>query len=121
MYISYIALGRSGYVIRIINQLSTNRGLLKGFTGSITDVTFAHASSDYLAAIDQGGNLYVWKLEETSMEVKYPSLLNVMLFTREGCTRFMHCCYSIISKNQALKILYFISNIYIYIYIYMYI
>ena len=77
----YIAVGRSGYVIRIINQLSTNRGLLKGFTGSITDVTFAHATSDYLAAIDQGGNLYVWKLEEKSIEVKYPPLFNVMVFT----------------------------------------
>ena len=80
MYMLCIAVGRSGYVIRIINQLSTNRGLLKGFTGSITDVTFAHATSDYLAAIDQGGNLYVWKLEEKSMEVKYPPF-NVIVFT----------------------------------------
>lgn len=73
MVMSYIAVGRNGYVIRIINQLSTNRGLLKGFTGAITDVTFAHVSSNYLAAIDQGGNIYVWKLEEKSMEVKYPT------------------------------------------------
>ena len=73
MVMLYNAVGRNGYVIRIINQLSTNRGLLKGFTGAITDVTFAHASSNYLAAIDQGGNLYVWKLEEKSVEVKYPS------------------------------------------------
>ena len=70
----YIAVGRNGYVIRIINQLSTNRGLLKDFSGAITDVTFAHAGSDYLAAIDQGGNLYIWKLEEKEMEVKYPSI-----------------------------------------------
>jgi len=45
---------------------------LKGFTGAITDVAFAHAESSYLAAIDQGGNLYVWKLEEKGMEIKYP-------------------------------------------------
>lgn len=75
MYILYDVVGRNGYVIRIINQSSTNRGLLKGFTGAITDVAFAHASSNYLAAIDQGGNLYVWKLEEKTMEVKYPVLL----------------------------------------------
>ena len=68
----YTAVGRAGYVIRIINQLRTNRGLLKGFTGAITDVTFAHAGSNNLAAIDQGGNLYIWKLEEKEMEVKYP-------------------------------------------------
>ena len=74
------ALGRNGYVIRIINQLNSNRGLLKGFTGAITDVSFAHANSDYLAAIDQGGNLYVWKLEEKSVEVKYPSLFIVLSF-----------------------------------------
>ena len=73
----YTAVGRNGYVIRIINQLSTNRGLLKGFTGAITDVTFAHTSSDYLAAIDQGGNLYVWKLQENSVEVKYPPLYSM--------------------------------------------
>lgn len=64
--------GRNGYVIRIIKQSNSNRGLLKGFTGAITDVAFAHAESSYLAAVDQGGNLFVWKLEEKQMEIKYP-------------------------------------------------
>ena len=68
-----------------MNQLNTNRGLLKGFTGSITDVTFAHATSDYLVAIDQGGNLYIWKLEEKSMEMKYPPLFIVMMFMLHMC------------------------------------
>ena len=84
-HVNIIAVGRSGYVIRIINQLSTNCGLLNGFTDSITDVTFAHATSDYLATIHQGGNLYVWKLEEKSMEVKYPPLFIVMMLTLHMC------------------------------------
>ncbi|XP_065915846.1 enhancer of mRNA-decapping protein 4-like [Dysidea avara] len=76
-YLAYVLEGRNGYVIRIIKQSNSNRGLLKGFTGAITDVAFAHPASSYLAAIDQGGNLYVWKLEEQGTEIKEQLLLHV--------------------------------------------
>ena len=65
-YIAYILEGRSGYVLRLIHQQTNSRTLLKGFTGPLLDVVFAADSSNLLACVDQGGNLFVWDLNRAS-------------------------------------------------------
>lgn len=62
-YLAYILEGRNGYVLRLIHQGNNSRALLKGFVGAIVDVGFAHANSNLLACVDQGGNLYLWDLD----------------------------------------------------------
>ena len=68
-YLAYTLEGRSGYVLRLIHQESNSRALLKGFVGSIKDVMFAHGSSNMLAVLDQGGNLYVWDLDLVAKDI----------------------------------------------------
>ena len=80
-YLAYILEGRSGYVLRVIQQDSNNRALLKGFVGAIQDVAFAHTNSNFLACIDQGGNLCVWDLDKATDVSKiqsYPSLHSLL-------------------------------------------
>uniref|UniRef100_H2ZQ96 Enhancer of mRNA-decapping protein 4 WD40 repeat region domain-containing protein n=1 Tax=Ciona savignyi TaxID=51511 RepID=H2ZQ96_CIOSA len=64
MYIAYCIKGRSGYSVRVINRHnSSDRVLLKGFTGVVCDVAFApHAGTHVLAAVDSAGTLLVWSL-----------------------------------------------------------
>ena len=50
-------------MLRLIQPETGNRALLKGFVGAVVDVSFAHAHSNYLACVDQGGNVYVWDLD----------------------------------------------------------
>jgi WD40 repeat protein len=62
-YLSYVLEGRSGYVLRLIRH-GSGRALLKGFVGAIVDVAFCSPTSNLLACIDQGGNLYIWDLDK---------------------------------------------------------
>ena len=64
-YLVYVLEGRNGHVLRLIQQETNNRALLKGFVGAILDVSFAHANSNLLACVDQGGNVYIWDLDRT--------------------------------------------------------
>uniref|UniRef100_F7BD94 Enhancer of mRNA-decapping protein 4 n=1 Tax=Ciona intestinalis TaxID=7719 RepID=F7BD94_CIOIN len=69
MYIAYcikVLSGRNGYSVRVINRNnSSDRVLLKGFTGAVCDVGFApHTGCNILAAVDSVGNLIVWSLEQ---------------------------------------------------------
>ncbi|XP_078482620.1 LOW QUALITY PROTEIN: enhancer of mRNA-decapping protein 4-like [Ciona intestinalis] len=66
MYIAYCIKGRNGYSVRVINRNnSSDRVLLKGFTGAVCDVGFApHTGCNILAAVDSVGNLIVWSLEQ---------------------------------------------------------
>ena len=68
-YLAYILESRSGHVVRIIQQKTKDRTLLKKFTGQVLDVSFAHANSNLLAVIDQGGNLYVYDLDIANGDV----------------------------------------------------
>ena len=64
-YITYVLEARNGYLLRLIHQETNARALLKGFTGPVLDVAFAHATSDLLACVDQGGNLFIWDLDRS--------------------------------------------------------
>ena len=51
--------------MRVINrQNSSDRVLLKGFSGFVTDLAFSHSASSMLAAVDDMGNLMVWNLDQ---------------------------------------------------------
>jgi len=55
----------------VINCHNTSdRLLLKGFTGFITDVAFSHSTSNRLAAVDDVGNLLVWELAEVNDRIE---------------------------------------------------
>ncbi|KAG7275300.1 hypothetical protein CRUP_018274 [Coryphaenoides rupestris] len=46
-------------MIRVLGLGSTERSLLKGFTGAVTDLGFAHLDSPLLGCVDEAGNLVV--------------------------------------------------------------
>ncbi|XP_036753664.2 enhancer of mRNA-decapping protein 4 isoform X2 [Manis pentadactyla] len=49
-------------MVRVISVSTSERTLLKGFTGSVADLAFAHLNSPQLACLDEAGNLFVWRL-----------------------------------------------------------
>ena len=73
LYVCIFPTGRSGHVLRVMDQSNGNRGLLKEFVGSVLDVSFAHFHSDVLACIDQGGNVYIWQISTVDNKVVYPT------------------------------------------------
>ncbi|KAJ3596303.1 hypothetical protein NHX12_002712 [Muraenolepis orangiensis] len=56
-------------MIRVLSLGSTDRSLLKGFTGAVTDLGFAHLDSPLLGCVDEAGNLFVWQLTCTSSKI----------------------------------------------------
>ncbi|XP_077372595.1 enhancer of mRNA-decapping protein 4 [Festucalex cinctus] len=49
-------------MIRVLSVDTAERSLLKGFTGAVTDLAFAHLDSPLLGCVDEAGNLMVWEL-----------------------------------------------------------
>ncbi|KAM9814824.1 enhancer of mRNA-decapping protein 4 isoform 1-T1 [Syngnathus typhle] len=56
-------------MIRVLSVGSAERCLLKGFTGAVTDLAFAHLDSPLLGCVDEAGNLMVWELTCTSSTI----------------------------------------------------
>lgn len=63
-------------MIRVLSVGSAERCLLKGFTGAVTDLAFAHLDSPLLGCVDEAGNLMVWELTCTSSTILYPYSIN---------------------------------------------
>lgn len=64
-YVAYAIRGANSYaMIRILSRCSSERSLLKGFVGRVTDLAFAHLNSTQLACMDEAGNLFVWQLTD---------------------------------------------------------
>ncbi|KAM3919735.1 enhancer of mRNA-decapping protein 4 isoform 2-T2 [Leptodactylus fuscus] len=62
-YLAYAARGsNSTAMIRVLSITTAERILLKGITGSVTDLAFAHLNSDQLSCLDEAGSLFVWRL-----------------------------------------------------------
>ncbi|XP_031552584.1 enhancer of mRNA-decapping protein 4-like isoform X2 [Actinia tenebrosa] len=76
-FIAYTLKGRSGYVVRLLNPQTATRALIKGFTGLITDLAFAHRNSNTLACVDEGGNVFVWNVREQGDKIEYKIKLHV--------------------------------------------
>ncbi|CAB1323235.1 unnamed protein product, partial [Coregonus sp. 'balchen'] len=64
-YLAYAIRGANNQaMIRVLSLGSAERTLLKGFTGAVTDLAFAHLDSTLLGCVDEAGNLAeVWDLE----------------------------------------------------------
>ncbi|XP_070576076.1 enhancer of mRNA-decapping protein 4-like isoform X2 [Ptychodera flava] len=70
-YVAYALKGRDSYVVRVINFKTSDRVLLKGFSGVVIDLAFGHLNSNTLACIDEQGNLFVWDLAEQDSKIIY--------------------------------------------------
>lgn len=69
-FVAYAIRGANNHaMIRVLNVGSTERSLLKGFTGAVTDLAFAHLDSSLLGCVDEAGNLMVWQLTCTDGKI----------------------------------------------------
>lgn len=59
-------------MIRVLRLGSTERSLLKGFTGAVTDLAFAHLDSTLLGCVDEAGNMFIWQLTILNSNIQYP-------------------------------------------------
>lgn len=66
-------------MIRVLSLGSADRTLLKGFTGAVTDLAFAHLDSTLLGCVDEAGNLVIWQLTSSSGKIQYPPQTNSTL------------------------------------------
>uniref|UniRef100_A0A8C5H7D5 Enhancer of mRNA-decapping protein 4 n=1 Tax=Gouania willdenowi TaxID=441366 RepID=A0A8C5H7D5_GOUWI len=70
-FLAYAIRGESNNhaMIRVLSLGFTERSLLKGFTGAVTDLAFAHLDSSLLGCVDEAGNLMVWQLTCTDGKI----------------------------------------------------
>lgn len=61
-------------MVRVLSLDFNERSLLKGFTGAVTDLAFAHLDSSLLGCVDEAGNLMVWQLTFTGNKILYPDM-----------------------------------------------
>uniref|UniRef100_A0A673A581 Enhancer of mRNA-decapping protein 4 n=1 Tax=Sphaeramia orbicularis TaxID=375764 RepID=A0A673A581_9TELE len=62
-FLAYAIRGANNHaMIRVLSVSFGERSLLKGFTGAVTDLAFAHLDSSLLGCVDEAGNLMVWQL-----------------------------------------------------------
>lgn len=58
-------------MVRVLSVSTAERTLLKGFTGGVADLAFAHLNSNQLACLDEAGNLFVWRLAMDKDKIQY--------------------------------------------------
>ncbi|KAF0041528.1 hypothetical protein F2P81_007426 [Scophthalmus maximus] len=69
-FVAYAIRGANNHaMIRVLSLGSAERSLLKGFTGAVTDLAFAHLDSSLLGCVDEAGNLMVWQLTCTGNKI----------------------------------------------------
>lgn len=62
-FLAYAIRGANNHaMIRVLSVGFAERSLLKGFTGAVTDLAFAHLDSSLLGCVDEAGNLMVWQI-----------------------------------------------------------
>lgn len=64
-------------MVRVISVSTSERTLLKGFTGSVADLAFAHLNSPQLACLDEAGNLFVWRLALINGKIQEEILVHI--------------------------------------------
>ncbi|PVD21395.1 hypothetical protein C0Q70_19568 [Pomacea canaliculata] len=62
-FVAFALAGKPGGVVRILSRRTVERALLKGFSGSVVDVAFAHSEEVLLACVDEMGNLFVYNCQ----------------------------------------------------------
>uniref|UniRef100_A0A8C4GJD3 Enhancer of mRNA-decapping protein 4 n=1 Tax=Dicentrarchus labrax TaxID=13489 RepID=A0A8C4GJD3_DICLA len=74
-FVAYAIRGANNHaMIRVLSVDFGERSLLKGFTGAVTDLAFAHLDSSMLGCVDEAGNLMVWQLTCTGSKILYPDM-----------------------------------------------
>ncbi|KAM7396214.1 hypothetical protein PAMP_019271 [Pampus punctatissimus] len=69
-FLAYAIRGANNHaMIRVLSVSFGERSLLKGFTGAVTDLAFAHLDSSLLGCVDEAGNLMVWQLTCTGSKI----------------------------------------------------
>lgn len=69
-FLAYAIRGANNHaMVRVLSLEFGERSLLKGFTGAVTDLAFAHLDSSLLGCVDEAGNLMVWQLTYTDNKI----------------------------------------------------
>eukprot|EP00064_Thunnus_orientalis_P007296 superscaffoldBa00000800_g7316 len=78
-FLAYAIRGANNHaMIRVLSVGFAERSLLKGFTGAVTDLAFAHLDSSLLGCVDEAGNLMVWQLTCTGSKILYPDMWEIL-------------------------------------------
>ncbi|XP_044516509.1 enhancer of mRNA-decapping protein 4 [Gracilinanus agilis] len=78
-FLAYAIRGASNgsAMVRVISVSTAERTLLKGFTGSVADLAFAHLNSPQLACLDESGSLFVWRLAMENNKIQEEIVVNI--------------------------------------------
>ncbi|NXX87074.1 EDC4 protein, partial [Urocolius indicus] len=78
-YLAYAirAASNGSAMVRVLSISTAERTLLKGFTGAVADLAFAHLNSNQLACLDEAGNLFVWRLAMEKEKIQEEILVNI--------------------------------------------
>ncbi|XP_008309267.1 enhancer of mRNA-decapping protein 4 isoform X2 [Cynoglossus semilaevis] len=69
-FLAYAIRGANNHaMVRVLSLGFAERSLLKGFTGAVADLAFAHLDSSLLGCVDEAGNLMVWQLTCTGLKI----------------------------------------------------
>ncbi len=56
-----------------MQRKSAERAWLKGFTGAVTDISFAHVATVLLGVVDEIGSMHIYEITESdSGTIQYP-------------------------------------------------
>lgn len=78
-YLAYAIRGANNgsAMVRVLSISTAERTLLKGFTGGVADLAFAHLNSNQLACLDEAGSLFVWHLAMDNGKIQEEILVNI--------------------------------------------
>ncbi|NXK40233.1 EDC4 protein, partial [Piprites chloris] len=78
-YLAYAirAASNGSAMVRVLSVSTAERTLLKGFTGGVADLAFAHLNSNQLACLDEAGDLFVWRLAMEKEKIQEEILVNI--------------------------------------------
>ncbi|NXT21457.1 EDC4 protein, partial [Syrrhaptes paradoxus] len=78
-YLAYAirAASNGSAMVRVLSVSTAERTLLKGFTGGVADLAFAHLNSNQLACLDEAGNLFVWRLAMDKEKIQEEILVHI--------------------------------------------
>lgn len=84
-------------MVRVLSVSTAERTLLKGFTGGVADLAFAHLNSNQVACLDEAGNLFVWRLTVEHGKIQY------LITWNQLCGRDLLAVMNNIVPSLALK------------------
>ncbi|XP_066541280.1 enhancer of mRNA-decapping protein 4 [Hoplias malabaricus] len=77
-YLAYAIRGANkDSMIRVLQLGTTERTLLKGFTGAVTDLAYAHLDSKLLGCVDEAGSMFIWQLTSHSGKIQDEVIVHI--------------------------------------------